>query len=58
MVVQRLRICLAMHGPLIPFLVQEDPECGGQLSPRTTTKSMCHNHAHRARALQQEKPQQ
>ena len=38
LVVQWLRICLAMQGTLIASLVREDPTCHG------ATKPVCHNY--------------
>ena len=60
LVVQWLRIHLAMQGILVPFLVQEDPTCRGATepalwSPRATTPEA---QAPRASAPQQEKPWQ
>ena len=53
LVVQWLRICLAMQGTPVQFPVQEDPIC------RRATKPMHHNYwSPRTNALQQEKPPQ
>ena len=53
LVVQWLRICLAVQGTPVQSLVQEDPNALGQRSPCATTTEA---HAPRIHALQQEKP--